>query len=242
MTTPTPWQQATEIGVNRGISGLGMVRNPVLRAKIATEMARKLESALKQVTDQRQTAMAEALLQPGMSMAQLAAELGMSKSYVGKLAPLQVRQQVAERINGQRYHWTNMLRNWSPENTIGLGDERVLYLIASVSQAPGNSLGEWLVQVHDHKSGDGKELEREYHRTEAEARIAGVQLLLRRNGEGLLNGSSERRHYAHRGVNACGSAIDDRQAARTEPVSCLDCLMALGLLGAAVEMSDQRTA
>lgn len=232
MTTPTSWQTEMEIFVNRGISGLGMVRDPLLRAKIASDMIRVLENALKQVVEKRQEAMAEVLLWPEMSMAKLATELGLSKSYVGKLAPLTVRQRVAEEMRGERMHWANALRHWSPMNTTGLGDGRVQYLIAGVSRAPGNSGGEWLAQVHNHKTGEAVELERQFHRTEAEARLAAIQMLLRWNEDGASNGSSERRHYAHRGINACGAPLEDRRAARSDPITCLDCLAALGLLGA----------
>lgn len=230
MTLRTSWQTQMEISVNQGISGLGMVRDPLSRAKIANDMIRILEGALKQVGEQRQAAMAEVLLWPGMSMAKLATEIGLSKSYVGKLAPMEVRQRIAGEIRGERMHWANVLRNWGPRNTTGLGDGRVRYLIAGVSRSRGDPGGEWLVQVHNHKTGEAIELERQLHRTEAEARIAGIQMLLRWNEDGVLNGSAERRHYAHGDTNACGTPLEDGRAGRNEPITCLDCLGALGLL------------
>jgi hypothetical protein len=232
MATPPPWQTQMEIGVNQGVSGLGMVRDPLLRAKIAGNMIRVLEGALKSAVDQRQTAMAEVLLWPEMSMSKLASELGLSKSYVGKLAPMGVRQRVAEEMKGERTHWANVLRHWSPMNTTGLGDGRVLYLIASVSRVPGNPKGEWLVQVHNHKTPEPVELESQFHPTEAKARVAGVQMLLQWNEDRALNGSSERRHYAHRGINACGAPLEASRTARNDTITCVDCLALLGLLGA----------
>ncbi|MHB1497969.1 MAG: hypothetical protein ACYCXN_08675 [Acidimicrobiales bacterium] len=91
-----------------------------------------------------------------------------------------------------------------------------------------------MVQVHNHKTGEAIELEqnqRQLHRTEAEARVAGIQMLLGWNEDGVLNGSAERRHYAHGDTNACGTPLEDGRAGRNEPISCLDCLGALGLLG-----------
>ena len=73
--------------------------------------------------------------------------------------------------------------------------------------------------------------QRQLHRTEAEARVAGIQMLLGWNEDGVLNGSAERRHYAHGDTNACGTPLEDGRAGRNEPISCLDCLGALGLLG-----------
>ncbi len=90
-----------------------------------------------------------------------------------------------------------------------------------------------MVQVHNHKTGEAIELEqnqRQLHRTEAEARVAGIQMLLGWNEDGVLNGSAERRHYAHGDTNACGTPLEDGRAGRNEPISCLDCLGALGFL------------
>jgi hypothetical protein len=237
MTTPAPWQTEMEIKVNQAVSGLGMVSNPSLQAEIAGQMIRFLQGRLKQIVEQRQAAIAKLLLQPGMSMAKLATELGLSKSYVGKLAPLEVRQRVADemegkRMEGERVHWANGLRNWGPMNTAGLGDERVQYLIAGVSGVPGNQQGEWLVQVHDYKKSEAVELERRFCQTEVEARVEGILIVLRRNEDGLLNGTSDRRHYAHRGVNACGTPVSDQRDSRNDPITCIDCLVSLGLLGA----------
>ncbi len=228
---PTQWQTEMEIGVNQGVLGLGMVRDPLLQAQIASDMIRFTESRLKQLVEMRQKAIAEALLRPEMSMSKLAGELGISKSYVGKLAPMAVRQRVADVRERERTHWANVLRHWSPQDTTGLGDGRVLYLIASVSQAVGNPLGEWLVQVYDHKTGEAVELEQKFCQTEREARVEGILLVLRRNEDGLLNGAFERRHYAHQGSNACSAPVSSQLAARTDPITCVDCLAALGLLG-----------
>jgi len=224
------WHDASS--VSQAVMGLSQVRDPLQRAAIGGDLIQILERALKSVSEQRQKAIAEALLWPGMSMAKLAAELGLSKSYVGKLAPMEVRQRVAGEMKEGWTHWANVLRHWGPMNTTGLGDGRVLYLIAGVSRVQGNPEGEWLVQVHDHKRSEAVELERRFCQTEAEARVAGVQVVLRRNEDGVLNGSSERRHYAHRDINACGTPLDDRRATRNDPITCLDCLAALGLLGA----------
>lgn len=232
MTTPPSWQTHMEMGVNQGVSGLGMVSNPLLRAQIGGQMIRFLEDRLKQIVEQRQTAIAEVLLRPGMSMSKLATELGISKSYVGKLAPMEVRQRVAEEREEERTHWANGLRHWGPMNTTGLGDERAKYLIAAVSRVQGDPRGEWFVQVHDHKGTEPLKLEDHFCRTEAEARVVGTLIVLRRNEDGLLNGTSERRHYAHRGVNACGAPVGSQRATRIDPITCLDCLGVLGLLGA----------
>jgi len=237
MTEPTSWQVQMEIGVNQGVLGLGMVSNPLLRAQIGGQMIRLLEDRLKQIAEQRQEAIAEVLMWPDWSMEKLATELGISKSYVGKLAPMEVRQRVAEQMKSERTHWANVLRHWGPGNTTGLGDGRVLYLIAAVSRVHGNPNGDWAVHITDHKRAEPVELEPQFRRTEAEARIAGIQILLRQNEDGLLNGTSDRRHYAHRGINACGAAIGDQRATRNDPITCVDCLGVLGLLGASSSQS-----
>ena len=232
---PASWQLQMESSVNQAVMGLSQIRDPIQRATTANELLDLLERAVKSVSDQRQKAVAETLLWKDMSTAKVAGLLGLSKSYVAKLAPAEFRERVArqmrEELSFRRFaDWANGLRYWGPMNTTGLGNGRVLYLIASVSRARGHARGEWLVQVHDHRSPEPVELLSKTCRTEAEARVTGVQELLRRNDRGFLNGVSERRHYAHLDINVCGAPLDDRRAARTDPITCVDCLAALGLL------------
>jgi predicted DNA-binding transcriptional regulator AlpA len=123
-----------------------------------------------------------------------------------------------------RPSWTKTVSTWSDRNTVGLGNGRVLYLIASVARADNG----WSWAVDTHKHGTQK-LASGIAPTEREARIVAINELCSRDEYGSCNGPPERRHFAHMGENACGSPIE-AAAPRFATTTCADCLDAMGRL------------
>ncbi|HVA05283.1 MAG TPA: hypothetical protein VNG12_00935 [Acidimicrobiales bacterium] len=85
-----------DTALNGAIQSLWSRRDPITRAAAAAEVADRLNRALSTVAECRSSAVAEATVLPGMSMAKVAEELGIAKSTVAKLAgPADFRQEIA---------------------------------------------------------------------------------------------------------------------------------------------------
>jgi hypothetical protein len=197
-------------------------------------MIQFLEGAMAGLAATRRQAIAQAVEWPDSSMAKVASALGISKSAVAKLAPgamrLTASRRLAEDLTNKRAakraaEWANALRSWAPDNTTGLGNGRVRYLIASVAPTDGK----WSWVIHDHKRGP-QELARGLGTSERDVRIEAVNELRRYDEFGSTNGRVECRHYAHMGENACGAPVEEPIGERFDTTTCGDCLAAMGLL------------
>lgn len=85
-----------EKALNAALSSLDSRMDPINRAIAAGRVAEKLNNAQAAIAQRRSQAVASAVMLPGMSMAKVADELGVSKSMVAKMAgPADIRDQIA---------------------------------------------------------------------------------------------------------------------------------------------------
>jgi DNA-binding NtrC family response regulator len=99
--TPQPHTTSAETikldqALNAAIASVDSHRDPISRAIAASQVAERLQRAQMAVSQARSDAVASAVMLPGMSMAKVADELGVSKSMVAKLAgPAGARERIA---------------------------------------------------------------------------------------------------------------------------------------------------
>jgi predicted transcriptional regulator len=94
--------------LNKTISGVHQIREPVDRARAAVELITHLQQVIRDLSQGRREAIAEAVQWPGESMSTVAAKLEISKSAVAKLAPPVVRNAVADDLR------TRLSRGFNP--------------------------------------------------------------------------------------------------------------------------------
>ncbi len=90
--------QMVERKVNEAVLGIHQIQNPITRAKRAGDLTDYLMARIEDLAAIRRRAVAEALEWPGGSMEKVTAELGVSRSAVVKLAPPDLRRQIAEEL------------------------------------------------------------------------------------------------------------------------------------------------
>jgi len=100
MGTETPEANAESVDLEKAIiqamSSIDQRMDPISRAIAASRVAERLNKGLGWAAERRGNAVATAVVMPGMSMQKVAAELGVSKSMVAKLAgPATVRDEIA---------------------------------------------------------------------------------------------------------------------------------------------------
>jgi hypothetical protein len=96
--TNDPLAQMVEMKVNEAVLGIHQTQNPITRAKRAGDLTDYLMARIEDLAAIRRRAVAEALEWPGGSMEKVTAELGVSRSAVVKLAPPDLRRQIAEEL------------------------------------------------------------------------------------------------------------------------------------------------
>jgi len=106
---PAPSEMNLEKALNQVISSIGSRQDPIDRALASARVGALVSQGLSQIQESRSRAVAEAVVLPGMSMAKVAAELGISKSMVAKLAgPSDFRQQLAADMRARLYGGLNL--------------------------------------------------------------------------------------------------------------------------------------
>lgn len=101
-------QLAVQRAVDDELMLIGQMSNPLSRAKRAGELIQYLLNRTNQVAEMRRRAVAEALEWPGTSMEHVTSELGLSRSAVTKLAPPDLRAQMAENLRQRLANGLNL--------------------------------------------------------------------------------------------------------------------------------------
>jgi len=87
--------------MNAELSGIGQMQNAISRAKREGELLNYLQNVVRDLAERRRRTIAEALVMPGATMAQVTSQLNLSRSAVVKLATPDLRVQMAKELTLQ---------------------------------------------------------------------------------------------------------------------------------------------